>query len=44
VSRRYYLTGIPMHVFIDRTGAIRALQPGGLDTSMMEPLLEQILE
>jgi cytochrome c-type biogenesis protein len=44
VSRRYYLTGIPMHVFIDKTGAIRALQPGGLDTSMMEPLLKQILE
>jgi len=44
VSRRYYLTGIPMHVFIDKTGAIRALQPGGLDTGMMEPLLKQILE
>ncbi len=44
VSRRYYLTGLPLHVFIDRTGAIRALQPGGLDTGMMEPFLQRILE
>jgi peroxiredoxin len=44
VSRRYYVTGLPMHVFIDRTGAIRALQPGGLDTGMMEEYLHRILE
>jgi len=44
VSRRYYLTGIPMHIFIDRTGAIRALQPGGLDTGRMEQFLKRILE
>lgn len=44
VSRRYYLTGLPLHVFIDRTGAIRALQPGGLDTDMMEPFLQRILK
>jgi thiol-disulfide isomerase/thioredoxin len=44
VSRRYFLTGLPLHVFIDRTGAIRALQPGGLDASMMEPFLQRILD
>ena len=31
VARRYYMSGLPMHIFLDRTGTIRGLQPGGLD-------------
>ena len=44
VARRYYMTGLPLHVFIDRSGTIRGLQPGGLDPAGMEPLLQRIMD
>lgn len=43
VARRYYMTGLPLHVFIDRGGTIRAVQAGGLDPQHMEVLLHHII-
>ena len=44
VARRYYLTGLPLHVFVDAAGVIRATAAGGLDAPTMEADVRLILD
>ncbi len=43
VTNRYFMAGIPMHVFIDADGVIQALYVGDLQASSMEQFLGMII-
>lgn len=43
VSDRYFVTGIPTHVFVDKTGVIKSMQVGGISGDMMDQALTQIV-
>jgi len=43
VGRRYQLTGLPSHIFVDAAGAIRRLDIGGLEPARMAEALATIL-
>lgn len=43
VARHYYLTGLPMHVFVDRAGGIQMIGSGGLTTAAMTEGLRRIM-
>ncbi len=43
VARHYYLTGLPMHVFVDRTGGIQMIGAGGLTAAAMDEGLRRIM-
>ncbi|MEO6458563.1 MAG: redoxin domain-containing protein [Chloroflexia bacterium] len=43
VTNRYFMSGIPMHVFIDADGVIQALYVGDLQASSMEQFLSMII-
>jgi thiol-disulfide isomerase/thioredoxin len=43
VSRKYYVSGIPTHVFIGRDGVIKDLVVSGLSNDMMESELTKLL-
>lgn len=44
VASQYYVTGIPTHLFIGTDGVIKAMQVGGIPSSMMDRYLSQIIQ
>lgn len=44
VGTLYHITGVPTSVFIDRTGMIRAIVKGEMDTAMLQQYVLQILK
>ncbi len=43
VTNRYFMSGIPMHVFIDADGVIQAVYVGDLQASAMDQFLARII-
>ena len=43
VSRQYYVSGIPTHVFIGKDGVIKSLVVSGLDRTSMEAQLNKLV-
>jgi hypothetical protein len=43
VSRQYYVSGIPTHVFIGKDGVIKSLVVSGLDRTRMEAELNKLV-
>jgi thiol-disulfide isomerase/thioredoxin len=42
IAATYRVTGLPTHVFIDRTGVVRSIRVGGLQRDMMKAELAKI--
>ncbi|NBX47852.1 MAG: TlpA family protein disulfide reductase, partial [Chloroflexi bacterium] len=43
LRNRYRLIGVPSTYFVDRTGVIRAVQPGAMNHEVLSSALETIL-
>jgi thiol-disulfide isomerase/thioredoxin len=43
ILQKYFVTGIPTHVFVDKTGIIRSITVGGISGAMMDDGLNKIL-
>ncbi len=43
VTNRYFMSGIPMHIFVDASGIIRPIHIGDLQEATMEELLGKIV-